>query len=165
MTAGHVAAGDHNHGGGACANVGMWTSRDRDLEHLWLLSLFYYISAGLSVLMALIPLIHVALGIAFLTGAIPESGKNSPPPEVAGLFFIVGGGLFSLFGWASTLAAFFVGRFLSHRQHRLFCMVVAGIWCIFIPYGTLLGVFTLLVLNRPSVQALFDTPAATVVGG
>jgi hypothetical protein len=33
--------------------------------------------------------------------------------------------------------------------------VIAGINCIFIPYGTLLGVATFMVLVRPSVQALF----------
>ena len=137
--------------------------RHRDLEHLRLLSFFHYVYAGLSLLMALLPLVHVALGIAILAGAMSPSGKNPPSPQAVGLLFIFAGGLFSLFGWASMLAAFFAGRFLARKKHRIFCMVVGGIWCIFFPYGTLLGIFTLLVLNRPSVQALFDTPVATAV--
>jgi hypothetical protein len=32
---------------------------------------------------------------------------------------------------------------------------VAGLCCLFSPLGTLLGIFTLVVLQRPSVRALF----------
>jgi len=34
-------------------------------------------------------------------------------------------------------------------------MVIAGIECLFMPFGTVLGVFTLVVLVRPSVKELF----------
>jgi hypothetical protein len=34
-------------------------------------------------------------------------------------------------------------------------MVIAAIQCAFTPFGTVLGVFTLIVLVRPSVKALF----------
>jgi hypothetical protein len=34
--------------------------------------------------------------------------------------------------------------------------VVAGISCISIPYGTVLGILTFLVLARPSIRAVFD---------
>jgi hypothetical protein len=37
----------------------------------------------------------------------------------------------------------------------LYCLVVAGIECIFMPFGTVLGVFTIIVLMRPSVRNLF----------
>jgi hypothetical protein len=38
----------------------------------------------------------------------------------------------------------------------MLCMVTAGISCLGIPYGTVLGIFTFLVLSRPSAIALFD---------
>jgi hypothetical protein len=40
------------------------------------------------------------------------------------------------------------------------CFVVAAIECIFMPFGTVLGVFTIIVLSRPSVKALFQSEAA-----
>ena len=48
----------------------------------------------------------------------------------------------------------------DYRQ--TFCVVVAAISCCFTPLGTVLGVFTLIVLFRPSVKALFglDAPSA-----
>jgi len=33
---------------------------------------------------------------------------------------------------------------------------VAAVECIFMPFGTVLGVFTIIVLNRPSIKALFQ---------
>ena len=36
-------------------------------------------------------------------------------------------------------------------------MIIAGINCLGIPLGTTLGVFTFIVLLRPSVQHVFDT--------
>jgi hypothetical protein len=52
-----------------------------------------------------------------------------------------------------TIAA---GRFLTQKKHRIFCIVMASIHCLHAPLGTLLGVFTLIVLLRPSVRMLFD---------
>jgi hypothetical protein len=38
---------------------------------------------------------------------------------------------------------------------------MAGVMCIFMPFGTVLGVFTLIVLLRPSVKPLFEGRAAS----
>ena len=53
--------------------------------------------------------------------------------------------------WA-TLA----GWWLAKRKHYWFCFVVACLACAFSPLGTVLGVFTIIVLLRPSVKALFE---------
>jgi hypothetical protein len=61
-----------------------------------------------------------------------------------------------LFGW--TLAALLVaaGRSIARRKRHLFCLIVAGMACLMMPFGTVLGVFTLITLNRPSVKAKFN---------
>ena len=41
-------------------------------------------------------------------------------------------------------------------QGRFNCMTVAGIQCILMPFGTILGVFTIIVLTRGSVKELFS---------
>ena len=48
------------------------------------------------------------------------------------------------------------GRNLARRRRYLFCQVVAGVGCMFMPFGTVLGVFTLVVLSRPAVRNLFQ---------
>ena len=60
-----------------------------------------------------------------------------------------------------TLAGFvaYAGRCLSQQRRYLLCMIVAGLACLFTPIGTILGVFTLVVLLRPQVKAAFAGPA------
>lgn len=48
------------------------------------------------------------------------------------------------------------GVFIRKRKHRIFSMVIAGLNCLQIPFGTALGVFTLIVLARPSVRSAYD---------
>lgn len=49
------------------------------------------------------------------------------------------------------------GHRLSRRKNYWFCFVLACIECVFFPFGTVLGVFTIVVLSRESVKALFQT--------
>ena len=45
---------------------------------------------------------------------------------------------------------------LKERRSRLLCLIPAGISCLEVPWGTVLGVMTFIVLGRPSVRELFD---------
>lgn len=127
---------------------------NQDAEHLRLLTVFHYVVGGLTALFACFPLIHLGIGVFMLVK--PEAFKPRPPPEFLAWIFVVFAAGMILAGW--TLALFFVlaGRNLSRRRRYLFCQIVAGVGCIFMPFGTVLGVFTLLVLSRPSVRELFD---------
>jgi hypothetical protein len=40
----------------------------------------------------------------------------------------------------------------------LFIQIISGLNCLFIPYGTILGVFTLVVLSRPQAKVFFSPP-------
>lgn len=59
-------------------------------------------------------------------------------------------------GWTLGLLVIYVGVQLRRQRRRTLCIVIAAILCDSVPLGTILGVFTLVVLFRPSVQALFD---------
>ena len=48
------------------------------------------------------------------------------------------------------------GRWLGSARNRMFCFVNACIMCLHAPFGTALGIFTILVLSRPSVVARFE---------
>ena len=132
-----------------------------DLEHLRLLSIFHYVSAALTAFLACLPLLHVGFGLllAFSPDTFSSTSGDRPPAWL-GLFVAVLGGAFVLAGWTLAILKFIAGRSLAARRRRGFCTVVACICCILPPFGTLLGIFTLVVLNRPSVKALFDAPRA-----
>jgi hypothetical protein len=72
-----------------------------------------------------------------------------------GWFFAGFGGFAMLLTWAIAALVVLAGRRLLQRRARVYCMIVAGVLCINFPIGTALGVFTLIVLSRPSVKLLF----------
>ena len=123
---------------------------NRDEEHLKLLSIFHYVVGGIAGFWACFPLIHLCIGIAMLGGAF----RGGPPP-VLGLFFVMMALTVITLGWALAICIIIAGRCLVKRQHYKFCFVIACISCAFMPFGTVLGVFTIIVLMRPSVKKLF----------
>jgi hypothetical protein len=48
---------------------------------------------------------------------------------------------------------------LRERKNRTFSFVVACVNCIHVPLGTVLGVFTIVVLSRESVKRLYEGTA------
>lgn len=123
-----------------------------------MLSIFHYVVAGLVALFSLFPLIHLALGIAILTGSFEPSRGTPPPPEFLGWLLVVMPIGFILLGLTLAVCIAVAGRKLSRRTGHLYCLVIAGIECTFMPFGTALGIFTILVLLRPSVKLLFGVP-------
>jgi hypothetical protein len=55
---------------------------------------------------------------------------------------------------------FLTARRLKRRRRRTWCLVVAAIECTLVPYGTALGVFTIITLSKDSVQHLFRQASA-----
>jgi len=132
---------------------------EQDLEQIKILSIFHFIVAGLAGLFACFPIFHLAIGISMLVGGfLPnEASANAPFPfALFGLMFTLIPALIILSGWAFAICLALAGYFLSKKQHYLFCLVMAGICCVFMPFGTVLGVFTMVVLMRPSVKGLFN---------
>ena len=122
---------------------------NRDEEHLKLLSIFHYVVGGIAGFWACIPLIHLCIGIAMLVGAIDNA------PAFIGLMFVVMAAVSITLGWTLAVCIIIAGRLLAKRKRYIFCLVIAAISCMFMPFGTVLGVFTIIILMRPSVKELF----------
>jgi len=132
--------------------------RNDDAQQLSALSICTFVYAGLVTLMSLFGAVYVVMGIAMAT-AMPPGPAGGPPPAAIGGVFAVFGGIFMLVGFAIAIALVLSGLALRKRQRRNLTFVVACIICINVPFGTLLGVFTLIVLSRASVKALYDQRA------
>jgi hypothetical protein len=131
-----------------------------DQEHLRLLRIGYFFQGGVTLLMCVFGLFYVFLGLfAFSSLKIPAN-PGGPPPEFVGYVMAAMGGLFTVGGAIFGALQFFTARFLRLRRHRAVCLVTAALCCVFIPYGTVLGVCTFLVLGRPAVRTLFSGTAA-----
>lgn len=131
-----------------------------EANQLDLLAIFHYVVGGMTALFACIPLIHVAIGLALLQ--VDFEGPN-PPPAWLGAIFVVVGGLFVLCGWAVAAAILVAGRKLHKRRSRIYCLVVGALECLVMPFGTILGVFTLIVLTKDAAKALFGEAGSAPV--
>lgn len=128
----------------------------QDEEHLRLLSIFHYVVGGLTALAACFPFIHLAVGIALVSGTFPVPPGQQGPPPIAGWMFIAIASVLILGGWTMAVAIVLARRFLARHVHYMYCLVVAAVECLFMPLGTILGVFTIIVLIRPPVKAFFQ---------
>lgn len=136
---------------------------NQDLEQIKILSIFHYVVAGIAALFACFPIFHLIAGISMLAGnSSPDnSTTNMPFPfNMFGLIFTVIPAVMILFGWALPLAWQFQATCFQKKRNYMFCMIMAGIGCIFMPFGTVLGVFTIIVLSRLSVKDLFSNAVA-----
>src|SRR5258708_7571307 len=131
-------------------------------DRLRLLEIAYYVAGGATIIGVSFLLIH--FGMFLFLGLNPHlfdhtTGSNghqaAPPPP--GLFLVFAGiiGFIILLGWTFGGLQIYSGRCLKHRRNSLLILIVAGSESVFIPWGTLLGVCTFMIMQRPSVHALF----------
>jgi len=130
--------------------------RKIDADHLNLLGIFHFVGAGLSVLGILFLLAHYSFMHALFTNPKSMEGqKGVPPPAqifaVLKWFYLAGTVWFVTSGVLNVIS----GLCLRARKGRTFSLVVSGINCLHFPLGTVLGVFTIVVLLRGSVRELY----------
>jgi len=131
--------------------------RPDDVEHLNLLSIFHFVLAGVTALFACFPVIHLVFGALMFSGALPMNDPNGAViGRIVGGFFMFGAILVIVLLLGLAIVVAVAGTFLRKRKHYTFCLVVAALACLFMPFGTVLGVFTIIVLVRPSVKEAFD---------
>jgi len=93
------------------------------------------------------------------TGGSPSpSGNSGPPlPFNPGYIFVVIGCVGVFVGWTWAALTIYAGRCITARKHYVFILVMAGLGCAFMNViNTTLGVFTFIVLLRPTVKELFE---------
>lgn len=132
---------------------------NQDLEHLKILSICFYVLAGLCLFPVLFGLIYAIMGIFFSAAIMSADMPNrpgDPPAAIFGGFFIVFGGAFVVGFLTLGLLILKAGRNLSKKEGYTFAFVIACIICLWMPLGTILGVFTIIVLMRDSVKAIFN---------
>jgi len=125
-----------------------------DIENLRLLAVFHYVVAGLAGLFSLFPLFHVTMGVLLVAGKLGDPNEQSAD-RLFGTLFIIMGICMLVIGFAYAACMALAGRYLTHHRNYIFCLVMAALSCAFFPFGTVLGVFTIMVLQKDSVRQLF----------
>ena len=127
-----------------------------DAEHLRLLAIFHFVSAAFAFAGVLFASLYfVLIWAVFANPEIWAQSQEGPPPAVVINIFRWFTGFGVVWFVVACVGNLLSGLFLRTRRHRTFSMVIAGITCLHIPLGTLLGVFTFAVLGRESVRKLY----------
>lgn len=133
-----------------------------DDENLNLLATFHYVLGGITALGSCMFIFHIVMGVTMIHNPAafsgPPSASRSPDPfgPMMGYMFAVMGCIAVVGGWTLGALTVYAGKCLQKRTNYLFVQVLAGLNCGFVmPLGTVLGVFTFIVLMRPTVKALF----------
>jgi len=133
------------------------TQAEQDAEHLRLLTVFHYVVAGMQALFATIPIFHFGFGVAMVFFPDTFDGGKGAPPQFVGWFFILFAAAWIVLGWSLAACLVIAGRSLKQRKRYLFCFVTAALTAaLCMPFGTVLGIFTIIVLMRPSVKESFE---------
>jgi len=126
-----------------------------DDDNLRLLRIGYFISAGLTLIGAMIVLVYTIF-LSFVFAQVAKTSVNAGFPPFIGRLVGALGVVLVLVLIGLAVLKFLAGQQLKKRRSRIFCMVIAGIECLSIPYGTFLGVCTFIVLLRPTVERSFE---------
>ncbi len=130
---------------------------EKDTKDLNLLKLFHYIVGGIGCLFSCFPLIHLTLGLLLVSNKIPlENQSGNELPDAFAWLFVIMGGMFFLFGQASSICIILSGRYIKQTKNYMFSFIIACISCLFFPFGTVLGVFTIIVFSRNSVKKRYE---------
>ena len=129
------------------------------LGQIRLLRILYFVMAGLSIIGILFIIGHYALMSHLMSIAAKAPQNPNQPPFNPTEFFSIFKWLYLLFGLLiitggilNTIVAICLGR----RKSRTFCLVVAAGNCLHFPFGTALGVFSLITLMKPEAELAFS---------
>jgi hypothetical protein len=129
-----------------------------DAGQLRTLSILHYVLGGILMLFSSVFIFHVVIGLWLASGhAFQNQGMpaGQGPPPFVGYIMAVFGGCAICFGWTMGILNIISGRRIAARRSRVFSIVISAIDCMWFPFGTALGIFTIIVLARDSVKALY----------
>lgn len=126
----------------------------RDSDHIKILSIFHYVMGGLLLIGMLFLVLHYyIMSMLFKNSSdlflqAKGRGLSDDSMDFIVWFYVFMGLLFFIAAVGNFLSA----GYLKQGKHQTFTLIVAGINCLQIPLGTVLGVFTIVVLMRDTVS-------------
>lgn len=124
-------------------------------QNLPTLSILHYVYGALVCLGGFAALMFMGLGTLLSSDLVMQNAEEAPPEWLGGVFAAFGLGLFvilELWGIFIILS----GYWISKRRNRTGSIVVAALCLPSFPFGTALGIFTLVVLLNDEVKLDYE---------
>lgn len=127
-------------------------------SHLDTLGVVHYVIGALIALGSCIPVVQLTIGVVIIVGGFGLESLQDVLriPRWFGAVFVVAGAVagvaINIIGWSMIWS----GRQMRRRRRHSTSFVIACVMCTVFPLGTILGVITIVTLQRPAVRALYD---------
>ncbi len=130
-------------------------------ESLHLLVLAHYVLAAITALMTPLGLYLIFVGWGLLHPAradawTPRRGQEMLDPVLWGTVFYLGGGALASLAIVHAGLIAYIGRQIARRRRRKLCLAFSVFDLTYVPLGTTLSVFTLLLLLNPAARDEFS---------
>jgi hypothetical protein len=93
--------------------------------------------------------------ISDIPKSIVQGDTFSPFTFLSIMFILLPIGIVVI-GWMFAIAVVLNGYYIKNRRWHIYCLVVSGVESIFMPFGTILGIFSIVLLTKPEIRVLFD---------
>jgi hypothetical protein len=100
---------------------------------------------------------------ALYSGNATPGPTPQPQPSLKALFRMMGGifCFFVLLGWTLGGLTAYAGWCIARRKRKAIVYIIAALNCVFVPYGTLLGVALIAVMSSATAQSEFERARTT----
>jgi hypothetical protein len=144
---------------------------DRDTEDLRRLALAHYVVGVLTALMALPFVVGTWWGVRLMRHpetlgewSLLPSELDFPPELIAQMVvFFFASILLLVLVHAAVVA--WVGWYIARARRYWVVYIFSLLDCTYVPFGTIIGIWALVVLHRPSVKVRFGLPVKKVPPG
>ncbi|HVT14223.1 MAG TPA: hypothetical protein VHE55_18315 [Fimbriimonadaceae bacterium] len=125
-------------------------------ENLRTLEILHRVYGGITALLSCCVACYVTFVLGILGfAASQDRHAGGPPVAVVGIFAVIWIVVIALVGGLAIMN-FVCANWLRDRRNWTGVVIVSAFNCLHMPLGTALGVFTLIVVNRPNVRSLFS---------
>ncbi|MCG9972800.1 hypothetical protein [Christiangramia crocea] len=114
----------------------------------------FLIKGIFTLLISFFPLIYIFMGLFIFN----NEWQNSHEFGLTGLAFVLFGSVIFLFLLTLGVLTLLAGKYIGDRRKYDFIFVIAILNCFTGILGILLGIFTIIELNKPQVKQLFGKP-------
>jgi hypothetical protein len=124
-------------------------------QHLSTLSILHYVYGALVCLTGFAALFIMGLGVFLSSDMVAQNADEAPPTWLGGMFQAFGAVLFAVIEiWGIFIIL--SGYWIAKLRNRTASIVAAALCLLSFPFGTALGVFTLVVLTNDEVKAEYE---------
>lgn len=149
----------------------MTVGMDRDAEDLRRLALAHYAVGVLTALLALPFVPGICWGVHCMRH--PEAlgewrllpSELDFPPELIGQMVVFLFASITLMVLLHAAVVAWVGWYIARNRRYWVVYIFSLLDCTYVPFGTIIGIWALVVLNRPSVKTRFGLPVRTPARG